>query len=68
MNHNKRSIALDTKNPKGMEVLIALVKVCDVLVENFAPGVLGRMGLSFERIQALNPRLHGREHEGCSRS
>ncbi len=57
MNHNKRSITLDTKNPKGMEVLIALVKVCDVLVENFAPGVLGRMGLSFERIQALNPRL-----------
>jgi len=57
MNHNKRSITLDTKNPKGMEVLIALVKVCDVLVENFAPGVLGRMGLSFERIQALNPRM-----------
>ncbi|MGA9767017.1 MAG: CoA transferase, partial [Rhodomicrobium sp.] len=36
MNHNKRSITLDTKNPKGMEVLIALVRVCDVLVENFA--------------------------------
>ncbi|MGO9867197.1 MAG: formyl-CoA transferase [Rhodomicrobium sp.] len=57
MNHNKRSITLDTKNPKGMEVLIALVRVCDVLVENFAPGVLDRMGLSFERIQEINPRM-----------
>lgn len=57
MNHNKRSIALDIKHPKGMELLIALVKVSDVLVENFAPGVLDRMGLGFERIQELNPRL-----------
>ncbi len=57
MNHNKRSITLDTKHPKGMEVLTALVRVCDVLVENFAPGVLDRMGLSFERIQELNPRM-----------
>ncbi len=57
MNHNKRSITLDTKNPKGMEVLTGLVRVCDVLVENFAPGALDRMGLSFERIQELNPRM-----------
>ncbi len=57
LNHNKRSITLDTKNPKGMEVLEALVKSCDVLVENFAPGVLDRMGLTWERIQSLNPRM-----------
>ncbi len=57
LNHNKRSITLDTKNPKGLEVLIALVKVCDVLVENFAPGVLDRMGLTWARIQELNPRM-----------
>jgi formyl-CoA transferase len=57
LNHNKRSITLDTKNPKGMEVLIALVKICDVLVENFAPGVLDRMGLTWARIQELNPRM-----------
>ncbi len=57
LNHNKRSITLDTKNPKGKEVLEALVKTCDVLVENFAPGVLDRMGFSWERIQALNPRM-----------
>jgi formyl-CoA transferase len=57
LNHNKRSITLDTKNPKGMEVLTALVKVCDVLVENFAPGVLDRMGLTWTQIQELNPRM-----------
>ncbi len=57
LNHNKRSITIDTKNPKGMEVLIELVKICDVLVENFAPGVLDRMGLTWARIQELNPRM-----------
>jgi formyl-CoA transferase len=57
LNHNKRSITLDTKNPKGMEVLTELVKICDVLVENFAPGVLDRMGLTWARIQELNPRM-----------
>jgi formyl-CoA transferase len=57
LNHNKRSITLDAKNPKGKEVLEALVKTCDVLVENFGPGVLDRMGLTWERIQELNPRM-----------
>src|ERR671939_948882 len=56
LNHNKRSITLDTKNQKGKEVLEALVKTCDVLVENFAPGVLDRM-LPWDRIQELNPRM-----------
>src|SRR5919206_572463 len=57
LNSNKRSITLDTKNKKGKEVLEALVKKCDVLVENFAPGVLDRMGFTWERIQALNPGM-----------
>jgi formyl-CoA transferase len=57
LNHNKRSITLDTKHKRGREVLEALIKSCDVLVENFAPGVLDRMGLSWERIQELNPRM-----------
>src|SRR5438128_8779598 len=57
LNHNKRSITLDTKNPKGKEVLITLIKQCDVLVENFAPGALDRMGFSWERIQEINPRM-----------
>ncbi len=57
LNHNKRSITIDTKNPKGKEVLERLVKTCDVLVENFAPGALDRMGFSWERVHALNPRM-----------
>jgi formyl-CoA transferase len=57
LNHNKRSITIDTKHPKGSQVLEALVKHCDVLVENFAPGVLDRMGFTWERIQQLNPRM-----------
>ncbi len=57
LNHNKRSITLDTKHARGVEVLEQLVKACDVLVENFAPGVLDRMGLTWDRIQTLNPRM-----------
>ncbi len=57
LNHNKRSITLDTKNPMGKGVLEELIKSCDVLVENFAPGVLDRMGFPWARIQDLNPRM-----------
>jgi formyl-CoA transferase len=57
LNHNKRSVTLDTKHPRGKAVLERLVKYCDVLVENFAPGALDRMGFTWERIQQLNPRM-----------
>ena len=57
LNHNKRSITINTKTPQGKEVLEALVRKCDVLVENFAPGALDRMGFTWERIQQLNPRM-----------
>ena len=57
LNHNKRSLTLNTKDESGKEVLERLVKTCDVLVENFAPGALDRMGFSWERIQELNPRM-----------
>ena len=57
LNHNKRSMTLDTKKPKGKEVLDTLIKQCDVLVENFAPGALDRMGITWEHIQKLNPRM-----------
>jgi formyl-CoA transferase len=57
LNHNKRSITLDTKHPKGKAVLERLVKQCDVLVENFAPGALDRMGFPYERIRELNPHM-----------
>jgi len=57
LNHNKRSITLDTKSEAGKKVLEKLVKHCDVLVENFAPGALDRMGFTWERIQELNPHM-----------
>jgi formyl-CoA transferase len=57
LNHNKRSITVDSKHPKGKEVIEGLIKACDVLVENFAPGALDRMGFTWERIQELNPRM-----------
>jgi formyl-CoA transferase len=57
LNHNKRSITLNTKHVKGKEVLEKLIKECDVLVENFAPGALDRMGFTWERIQELNPKM-----------
>jgi len=57
LNHNKRSITLNTKTDSGKGVLEKLVKECDVMVENFAPGALDRMGFSWERIQEINPRI-----------
>jgi len=57
LNHNKRSITIDGRNPEGKAVLEALVKTCDVMVENFAPGALDRMGFTWEHIQELNPRM-----------
>jgi formyl-CoA transferase len=57
LNHNKRSITIDVKQLKGMEILERLITVCDVMVENFAPGALDRMGLTWERIQQLNSKM-----------
>ncbi len=57
LNCNKRSIELNTKSEKGKEVFIELVKRCDILVENFAPGALDRQGFGWQRLQELNPRL-----------
>ncbi len=57
LNHNKRSIALNTKSERGKEIFAELIRKCDVLAENFAPGALDRMGFSWERIQEINPRM-----------
>ncbi len=57
LNHNKRSITLNTKSEKGKEIFEGLLKACDVMVENFAPGALDRMGFSWEQIQEINPKL-----------
>jgi formyl-CoA transferase len=57
LNHNKRSITIDSKHPRGKALIEDLIRKCDVLVENFAPGALDRMGFTFEHINKLNPRM-----------
>ncbi len=57
LNHNKRSLTLNTKTPQGREVLERLIRECDVLVENFAPGALDRMGFGWERVKEINPAM-----------
>ena len=57
LNHNKRSVTLDTKHARGKAIFARLIERCDVLAENFAPGALDRMGFSWERIQEINPRI-----------
>jgi formyl-CoA transferase len=57
LNSNKRSLTLDTKKPEGKEVLEKLIRESDVLVENFGPGALDRMGFSWERLNELNPKM-----------
>jgi formyl-CoA transferase len=56
-NRNKKSIAIDLKKPEGVELVQELAKVSDVLVENFTPGLMKRLGLDFETLRQINPRL-----------
>ncbi|MBA3015714.1 MAG: CoA transferase [Proteobacteria bacterium] len=57
LNTGKKSVALDLKSAPGLEYVKKLIAWADVLVENFAPGVMMRLGLDYETIQAINPRL-----------
>ncbi len=57
MNRNKRSITLDLKTPAGKEVLLRLAKDADILVENYRPGALKRLGLGYDVLREVNPRL-----------
>ena len=57
LNSNKRSLTLNTKTPEGKEVLEKLIKVSDVMVENFGPGALDRMGFTWDHILELNPKM-----------
>lgn len=56
-NHNKRGMSLDLKNPAGREVALDLVRRADVMVANFTVGTLERLGLGWEDLRSLNPRL-----------
>ena len=53
---NKRSVTIDLANPRGIELLRELITTCDVVIENFRPGVLERWGLGYDAIKALNPQ------------
>jgi CoA:oxalate CoA-transferase len=56
-NHSKKSLAIDIKHPRGRELIRALVAKVDVLVENFAPGVMRRAGLGYDELKSIHPGL-----------
>lgn len=57
INRNKKSIVLDLKNPKGTEVFLRLVRTADVVIESFRPGVVDRLGIGYQQIAKVNPRI-----------
>jgi formyl-CoA transferase len=57
LNHNKRSVTLNPKTEQGAKIFTKLIEECDVMVENFAPGAIDRMGFPWEKIQEINPRM-----------
>ncbi len=57
LNCNKRSITVNMKSPDGKAVFIDLLKKCDIIMENFGPGVLDRLGFTWEKIHQINPRI-----------
>src|SRR6187200_744085 len=57
LHRNKRSITLNLKDPKGRDVFLRLVKNADVVVENFRPDVKDRLGIDYESLRKINPRI-----------
>ena len=63
-NRNKKSLALDLQTPEGKEAVLRLIATADVVSENFKPGTMLKLGLDWESLQALNPRLIYVSHKG----
>jgi formyl-CoA transferase len=57
MNRNKRSLALDLGSEEGRQTICRMIKTADVVVSNFRPGVMDRLGLGYESVRAINPRI-----------
>ena len=57
LNCNKRSITVNMKTPQGKEVFVDLLKISDIVMENFGPGVLDRFGFTWEKIHEINPKI-----------
>ncbi|RVI87661.1 CoA transferase [Sinorhizobium meliloti] len=57
LNRNKRSLAVDLKSPEGKEVLLDLVKTADIFLQNYRPGVAKRLGVDYDTLSGINPRL-----------
>ena len=57
VNRNKRSLVIDVRSPEGLALIDDLVRVADVVVNNYRPGVMDRLGLGYERLAGLNPRI-----------
>jgi len=57
LNCNKRSITVNMKSAEGKQVFVDLLKKCDIIMENFGPGVLDRLGFTWEKIREINPRI-----------
>ncbi|SEJ91004.1 Crotonobetainyl-CoA:carnitine CoA-transferase CaiB [Variovorax sp. OK605] len=63
-NRNKKSIALDLKQPEGVEAALRLIATADIVSENFKPGTMKKLGLDYETLAKLNPRLIYVSHKG----
>ena len=57
INHNKRSLTLNLKEPRGREIFMRLAREADVVIENFTPGVVNRLDIDYEAVKAQNPRI-----------
>src|SRR6476619_305040 len=65
LNSNKRGVTLNPKTAAGNRIFSQLIEKCDVMVENYAPGAIDRMGFSWEKIQEINPRMIVASVKGC---